>query len=155
MASPFAKPGELQAAQQAVFQAFFKLNRYADAQRFADDLLKSNPTDLTLLDTRLKATYLGKDYAASVLSAQAYVQALGAKASKPSEETLKIYAHSAAESGQKTAYQAALKLLLQHYPTADYWSDMLYGLNEAGGFAKIGLSSNQRCKSSAKCSAVA
>lgn len=138
MASPFAKAAEVLAAQQSTFQAYFKLNRYADAQRFAVELLKANPTDLNNLDMRLKSAYLGKDYAASVLAAQGYVQALEAKATKPSEETLKIYAHSAAEAGQKPAYRSALKLLLQYYPSVDYWSDMLYGLNEAGGFAKTG-----------------
>lgn len=134
--SPFLKDSEKSYVRQSMIAAQFKLGKFADAAQLAQDGLKATPQDLGLLDLRLKAFYLAKDYKSATNAAEDYLKANAGN--KPSEDILKIYAHSASEIDSNSQYSSALMQLVQHYPSADYWSDLLYRKNASGVFKSVG-----------------
>lgn len=136
MASPFLNESEKLYVRQSMITASFKLSKFAEAAQLAESGLKSNPQDLSLLDIRLKSLYLAKNFAAATQAAEDYLKASGNN--KPSEDLLKIYAHSASEIDSSNHYLSALTLLVQNYPNADYWSDLLYRKNASGAFQRVG-----------------
>lgn len=136
MASPYLIDAEKPSVRQSMISASFKLSKFAEASLLAEDDLKLNPQDAGLLDLRLKSYYLAKNYAAAVHAAEDYLKL--ASGNKPSEDILKIYAHSASEIDSSSQYNAALMALVQHYPNPDYWSDLLYRKNASGVFQKVG-----------------
>lgn len=136
MQSPFLKDAEKPHVRQSMIAAYFKLSRFSEAAQLAQEGLKSAPQDLGLLDLRLKALYLAKDFKSAASAAEDFLKAN--TSNKPSEDILKIYAHSASEVDSNTQYNSALMLLIQYYPSADYWSDLLYRKNASGVFKSVG-----------------
>lgn len=136
LSSPFLKEAEKPYIRQSMIAAYFKLSKFAEAAQLAQEGLKSAPQDLGLLDLRVKAYYLGKDYRAATNAAEEYLK--GSAGNKPSEDILKIYAHSASEIDSESQYISALMGLVQYYPSADYWSDLLYRKNTSGAFKAVG-----------------
>lgn len=134
--SPFLKEAEKSYVRQSMIAANFKLGKFSETAQLAQDGLKSAPQDLGLLDLRLKAFYLAKDYKSAANAAEDYLKVNAGN--KPSEDILKIYAHSATEIDSNKQYNAALMQLVQYYPSADYWSDLLYRKNASGTFKSVG-----------------
>ncbi|MDH4395065.1 MAG: tetratricopeptide repeat protein [Limnobacter sp.] len=136
LSSPFLKDSEKPYIRQSLITANFKLSKFADAAQLAEAGLKSNPQDLSLLEVRLKSLYLAKKYVEAAGAVEDYLKA--SSGNKPSEDILKIYAHSASESDAEKQYVSALMQLVQYYPSSDYWSDLLYRKNASGVFQKLG-----------------
>ncbi len=71
------------------------------------------------------ANYLNKDYAAAKDALAPYVADLERAGKVPSDEDLRLLASSAIQAKDDKVYLLALEKLVTHYPSDDYWIDVL------------------------------
>jgi hypothetical protein len=86
---------------------------------------------------RVQAQLLAEtgDYPAAIAEAKALVQADTAANRKPNEQVLRVLGFSQQKSSDIAGYTQTLELLVQHYPTADYWNDLISRTVRKPGFA--------------------
>lgn len=86
---------------------------------------------------RVQAQLLAEtgDYPAAIAEAKALVQADQAASRKPNEQVLRVLGFSQQKAGDNTGYVQTLELLVQHYPTPDYWNDLISRTVRKPGFA--------------------
>lgn len=138
LSSPFLDPAESTYLQQTLLNSALQLKDYNKAGVALTALLSKDSTNPQMMQLRTKVAYFGKEFEVARKSAKAEIDAAEKAGSAPAEETLKIYADSASNLGDEKGYTEGLKYLTRYYPTADYWSDLLYRTQEQGAFKATG-----------------
>jgi Tfp pilus assembly protein PilF len=102
---------------------------FARATRWARECLQagcSNPNKMaTIVVQTLQAQGLHKEVIEEVQKNLAAMQASPGKARKVTEEELRAMAASQAKLKDMAGYYQSLQLLVQDYPSKDYWMDLL------------------------------
>jgi hypothetical protein len=75
------------------------------------------------------------DYPSAIAEARAMVQADTAAGRKPNEQVLRVLGFSQQKASDIAGYTQTLELLVQHYPTPDYWNDLISRTVRKPGFA--------------------
>ncbi|MFN4328806.1 MAG: hypothetical protein ACK4FF_08015 [Limnobacter sp.] len=138
LGSAFLNEQERGTVQQSLLAALMKQGQFQELAQACTQFLERNPADVSLLELRLKANYLGKQYTQAIQSALPLLNVLERQQATPSEEMLKLLAASASEATDWAMYQNALRKLVKHYPNAEYWSDLLYRSQADGAFKAVG-----------------
>jgi len=86
---------------------------------------------------RVQAQLLAEtgDFPAAIAEAKALVQADLAANRKPNEQVLRVLGFSQQKSADMAGYVQTLELLVQHYPTPEYWGDLISRTVRKPGFA--------------------
>lgn len=86
---------------------------------------------------RVQAQLLAEtgDYAAAIAESKAMVQADLAANRKPAEQVLRVLGFSQQKASDMAGYTQTLELLVQHYPTPEYWGDLISRTVRKPGFA--------------------
>lgn len=86
---------------------------------------------------RVQAQLLAEtgDYPAAIAEAKAIVQADTAANRKPNEQVLRVLGFSQQKASDTAGYTQTLELLVQHYPTPEYWGDLISRTVRKPGFA--------------------
>jgi hypothetical protein len=86
---------------------------------------------------RVQAQLLAEtgDYPAAIAEAKALVQADLAASRKPNEQVLRVLGFSQQKASDMAGYTQTLELLVQHYPTPEYWGDLISRTVRKPGFA--------------------
>jgi hypothetical protein len=122
--------GQLASADQAEFiQAlggyYYNAKNYPKAIEWMTRYQKESPTPLKVRNSLVRAHYLSGDYA----SARTGLLALVAEAEKAGTpvglEDLRLLTSSAAKLKDTPTYVAAMEKLVAHYPSDDFWTDLL------------------------------
>ncbi|MDW8373930.1 MAG: hypothetical protein RMM29_09835 [Planctomycetota bacterium] len=133
--------GRLSEAEQGKYAAsvaslYYRAKDYANAAQWAGRALKTQPNDQATRTLMIQSYFLAGDYAAASREALADIQAAEKAGQTPPEDKLQLLANIAARnSGDKTAYLAALEKLVTYYPKREYWSDLLRRIESKPGFS--------------------
>jgi hypothetical protein len=86
---------------------------------------------------RVQAQLLAEtgDFPAAITEARAMVQADLGAGRKPNEQVLRVLGFSQQKSSDMVGYTQTLELLVQHYPTPEYWGDVISRTVRKPGFA--------------------
>ncbi|MCX8004612.1 MAG: hypothetical protein N2688_06600, partial [Burkholderiaceae bacterium] len=133
--------GRLSEAEQGKYAAsvaslYYRTKDYANAAQWAGRALKTQPNDQAMRTLMIQSYFLAGDYAAASREALADIQTAEKAGQTPPEDKLQLLANIAARnSGDKTAYLAALEKLVTYYPKREYWSDLLRRIESKPGFS--------------------
>jgi tetratricopeptide (TPR) repeat protein len=123
MGSGLMPAGEKVERTKTLSQLYFRGDNYGKAIQYANQYLKSVPSDQ---DTQLliaQSYYRQKDYKSAIAAAER----LTAGGKRPSEEVLQLMLRSSYEIDDKAGTAKALDLLLKYYPSQDTWQRVLDG----------------------------
>ena len=115
--------------------AFFKAKDYAHAATWGKRYRTDAGDDPRIGDVAINAMYLAEDYAGATSALKDETQA-AEKAGQPvTEDRYKLLASSQLKAKDELGYQATLEKLVAHYPSSDYWSDLISRVRRRPGFA--------------------
>jgi len=132
--------GRLQPAEQADFiQALanmhYNAKDYPKAIEWFKRYQKESPTPEKVSAALTRAYYLGGDFASAKTALLPAIEATEKAGQKPSEEDLRLLASSANKVKDDAGYLVALEKLVAHYPSDDFWTDLLNrGVARKSGF---------------------
>ena len=132
--------GRLQPAEQADFiQALanmhYNAKDYPKAIEWFKRYQKESPTPEKVSAALTRAYYLGGDFANAKTALLPAIEAAEKAGQKPSEEDLRLLASSANKVKDDAGYLVALEKLVAHYPSDDFWTDLLNrGVARKSGF---------------------
>lgn len=138
LASQYLAAAEVPYLQQTLLNSCLKLKDFKKAYAVLNQLISKDADNLQHLGMRTKVAYSGQMFELAVMSAKTELEASRKANKTPSEDTLKILADSASNLGDESLYLEGLMELVQHYPTPDYWSDLLYRKQAQGVFKTVG-----------------
>lgn len=132
--------GRLPAAEQlklmeAMAGAYYRAKNYAKTATWAQRYLKGDGDSAQMRTLLIHAYYLGGDYANAAKELNAEIQADDKAGKAPSEERLKLLGGCYAQMNDNTGYVSVLERLVAHYPTKEYWADLLARLQRKPGFS--------------------
>lgn len=132
--------GRLQPTEQADFiQALanmhYNAKDYPKAIEWFKRYQKESQTPEKVSAALTRAYYLGGDYANAKTALLPAIEATEKAGQKPSEEDLRLLASSANKVKDDAGYLLALEKLVAHYPSDDFWTDLLNrGVARKSGF---------------------
>ena len=138
LASQFLDASEAPYLQQTLLNSSLKLKNFNKAYTALNQWISKDPGNLQYVNMRTKVAYSGQMFDKAVLAAKAEIETSRKVNQKPGEDTLKILADSASNLEDEDLYLEGLKLLVEYYPTPDYWSDLLYRKQAQGVFKTVG-----------------
>lgn len=138
LTSQYLAPAEVPYLQQTVLNSCLKLKDFNKAHALLNQWISKDPDNLQHLSMRTKVAYSGQMFDKAVLAAKAEIETSRKGNKRPDEDTLKILADSASNLGDDRLYLEGLTMLVEYYPTPDYWSDLLYRKQAQGVFKTAG-----------------
>jgi len=133
--SPYLKPEERQRMINGVTVEFYNAKQYDKAMLWAQRFLQNDPKDASMHSMIAKMHYLKADYPATIKKLDEILALNKAAGVKPSEETLKLYASCYQHQKNMAGYANVLELMVEHYPTRELWSDLIYRIQSKPGFS--------------------
>lgn len=133
------KSGRLSPGDQAEFihalaNYHYNAKDYPGAIEWMKRYQKESATPQKVRGSLIRAYYLSADYA-SAKTELLPVIAEAVKAGKaPEQEDLRLLASAAAKVKDNATYVAAMEKLVAHYPTDDFWTDLLNRLQNKPAF---------------------
>lgn len=132
--------GKLSDAEQARAAAnlaslYYRNRDFANAAKFADRALKTNPGDAALRGLLIQSYFQAGDLQAAAREALEDVQAAEKAGRVPAEDRLQLLANVASRSNDRAAYISSLERLLAYYPKREYWIDLLRRIESKPGFS--------------------
>lgn len=115
--------------------AFFKVKDYAHAADWGKRYSSEGGTDDRIGDVTVNALYLAENYAGAAEVLKAETQAAEQAGRPVPEDRYKLLASSQMKSKDDVGYQATLEKLVAHYPSGDYWADLIFRVRRRPGFA--------------------
>ncbi len=107
---------------------------YAKAIETYKRYQKVSPTPLKVRNALVRSYYLSGDFASARTELQAVIAEAEQAGKVPDAEDLRLYASASAKVKDMPAYVSALEKLVSHYPTDDYWTDLLNRAQSKPGF---------------------
>jgi len=132
--------GRLQGAEQADFiqalaNMYYNDKDYPKAIEWFKRYQKESATPEKVAPALTRAYYLGGDFANAKSALLPAIEAAEKAGQKPSEEDLRLLASSANKVKDDAGYLTALEKLVAHYPSDDFWTDVLNrGVARKSGF---------------------
>ncbi|WP_339939195.1 tetratricopeptide repeat protein [Undibacterium luofuense] len=133
--SPYLKPEERLRMTNGVAVEYFNAKQYDKAMVWTQRYLQSDPKDITVQSMVARIHYLKADYPATIKKLDEILALNKAAGVKPSEETLKLYASCYQHQKNMAGYANVLELMVEHYPTRELWSDLIYRIQSKPGFS--------------------
>lgn len=132
--------GRLPAAEQqklmeAMAGAYYRAKNYAKTATWTQRYLKGDGDSAQMRTLLIHAYYLGGDYANAAKELNAEIQADDKTGKAPGEERLKLLGGCYAQMNDNAGYVSVLERLVAHYPTKEYWADLLARLQRKPGFS--------------------
>ena len=120
---------------QALANMHYNAKDYPKAIEWFKRYQKESPTPEKVSAALTRAYYLGGDYASAKTALLPAIEATEKAGQKPSEEDLRLLASSANKVKDDAGYLVALEKLVAHYPSDDFWTDLLNrGVARKSGF---------------------
>jgi hypothetical protein len=110
---------------KTLFANYYNNKEYAKVIPWVLQYQKEGFKDEQAHELLLRAYYFTNDYASTVKELRAEFAALAAVGKIPPEDKLNMLQNCGAKSKDKAIYAEALDLLVTHYPTPEYWEDVL------------------------------
>jgi Tfp pilus assembly protein PilF len=114
---------------------YYRNRDFANAAKWADQALKSNPGDAAMRSLLIQSYYQAGDLQAASREALEDVHAAEKAGRAPPEDRLQLLANVASKGGDRGAYVSALEKLVAYYPKREYWADLLRRIESKPGFS--------------------
>jgi hypothetical protein len=135
LASPLLPASERAGLLEGMVQLAYGAKDYAKAISLADRYAQAGGVNPEIAKLRVQAMYLSDDFKGAATASRHQVEADEAAGRKPDEQTLRLWASSAAKLNDAAQYSLAAERLLAHYPSPKLWSETLARLPSQPGFA--------------------
>jgi hypothetical protein len=133
IASDFTKPEDKLRFTEAMASTFYEAKNYAESKKWASRALALNANSTIAQDLYSRSIYLMDDFAGTVQEIHRQIKADGDKA--PAQDRLRILHSSYVKLKDNAGRDATMELLVKHYPTKEYWADLIYQLPNKPGFS--------------------
>lgn len=133
LASGQTPAAEQPGLREAVAAAYYGLKDWSGAAAVATKALEHDPANARLRLMLAQSQYLSQDFGGAVRSLEILLQQPTGIA--PPKAQLELLAGSYNKLKNTRAYMGVLERLLAHYPSKDYWADLLAHLENQPGFA--------------------
>lgn len=120
---------------QALSSIYYTAKDYPKAIVSLNRYFKEGGEDPKLRALLIQTYYLSGDYPRASKELEADLRADDKAGRTPSEDQLQLLANIAAKQQDKAGYVAALERLVAHYPSKEYWADLLNRVQSKPGFA--------------------
>ena len=114
---------------------FYNEKKYDEAIQWANRMLEKDPANLQTHNLIAKAYYLKQDYPASIKKINEILALDDAAKRAPTEESLRLLASCYQHLKDNAGYTTVLERMVAHYPTREYWGDMIYRTEHKAGFS--------------------
>lgn len=121
---------------QVLGSNYYNAKDYAKAVHWFTRYQKESATPLKVRDHLIRAYYFNKDYATAKTALLAVVAETENAGKIPPLEDLQLLASSASQLKDPATYGAVMEKLVAHYPTDDYWTDLLKRMLNKPGFSE-------------------
>lgn len=129
------QPNEQADFIQALANMHYNAKDYPKAIEWFKRYQKESATPEKVAPALTRAYYLGGDFANAKAALLPAIEATEKAGQKPSEEDLRLLASSANKVKDDAGYLTALEKLVTHYPSDDFWTDVLNrGVARKSGF---------------------
>ena len=129
------QPNEQADFIQALANMHYNAKDYPKAIEWFKRYQKESTTPEKVAPALTRAYYLGGDFANAKAALLPAIEATEKAGQKPSEEDLRLLASSANKVKDDAGYLTALEKLVAHYPSDDFWTDVLNrGVARKSGF---------------------
>ena len=133
IASEFTKPDDKLRFMEGMAGTFYQDKNYTEAKKWAARYLAIDPKSATVQDLYSRSMYLMDDFTGTVQEIQRQIKADGEKI--PAQDRLRILHSSYTKLKNNAGRDATMELLVKHYPTKEYWADLIYQLPNKPGFS--------------------
>lgn len=106
-------------------QLYLSLKNYPKAIEFGERYLKENSEDLSARRQISESYYLNNDYSRAEIAAQQLIQVAEQTGARVEEDWLKLLLSAQYKQDKKSAIVQTLERLLIHFPSDQYWTNML------------------------------
>lgn len=137
--------GKLSEADQlnimgALINGFFRAKDYSKAMNWGQRYLRSGGTSSQVKTLVVYSQYLSGDYSGAAKALTAEIDANEKNGQTPAKEQLEILANCYLKLGDNNGYIRVLERLVTHYPSKDYWADLLSRIQKKpGGSDRVSL----------------
>lgn len=119
------QPNEQADFIQALANMHYNAKDYPKAIEWFKRYQKESTTPEKVAPALTRAYYLGGDFANAKAALLPAIEATEKAGQKPTEEDLRLLASSANKVKDDAGYLTALEKLVTHYPSDDFWTDVL------------------------------
>jgi tetratricopeptide (TPR) repeat protein len=133
--SEFLKDNEKLRLMEGLAGTFYNEKKYDEAILWANRMLEKDPANLQTHNLIAKAYYLKQDYPASIKKINEILALDDAAKRAPTEESLRLLASCYQHLKDNAGYTTVLERMVAHYPTREYWGDMIYRTEHKAGFS--------------------
>lgn len=128
---------------EALANMHYNAKDYPKAIEWFQRYQKESATPEKVRPALIRAYYLNNDFANTKAQLLPAIEATEKAGQKPSEEDLRLLASSALKQKDDAGYLVALEKLVVHYPSDDFWVDLLSrGVARKPGFDNQGQVAN-------------
>jgi tetratricopeptide (TPR) repeat protein len=109
---------------------------YGKAAQYISDYQAAGGSKPEVTSLLAQAYYLATDYPKAGATLKQQIAVLQKVGKAPSEKQLELLANVALKQDDMSGYVEALLYLVQYYPTADYWLDLIARTTRQAGFSQ-------------------
>lgn len=121
---------------EAIVGTYYRAKDYPRAIQWIERYRAEGGRKAQVLGLAPQAHYLAGDYAQASRLAASGIAATEKAGGKPDETLIKILAASAQKNQDTDGYTRALEKLVRHYPTPQYWADVIQRTAARPGFSR-------------------
>ncbi len=110
---------------QALANMHYNAKDYPKAIEWFNRYEKESPTPEKVRSAKIRAQYLGGDFAAAKTALLPMINDMEKAGQKPSEEDLRLLSSAAVKVKDDATYLVGLEKLARYYPNDDFWTDLL------------------------------
>ena len=134
IASDFTKPEDKLRYMEAMAGTFYQEKNYVEAKKWAARYLAVNSKSSAVQDLYSRSMFLMEDFAGTVLEINNQIKADPDNA--PAQDRLRVLHSAYSKLKDNAGRDATMELLVKHYPTKEYWADLIYQLPNKAGFSE-------------------
>jgi tetratricopeptide (TPR) repeat protein len=123
--SGFAPAAEQLKMVEGLARNYYRIADYAKAAQWVSRYYAAGGTDPQLRELRVRALYLGNDFATAATELRQIVDAAEKAGSPPTRDDLQMLGSCYGKLNDSAGYDFALDKLLAYYPTKEYWADAI------------------------------
>ena len=131
--SGFASTAEKNTITKALASVAYQQKNYAKSIDMGKRLIAGGGADAETYTLIAQAYYLQEKYKDSAKFLSDYVAGQESRGQTPREQSLQLISDSYLKLGDNASSTATLEKLVQYYPKANYWNNLLYTMMRAPG----------------------
>ena len=114
---------------------FFNDKRYAESLVWTKRALVSNPKSTLMHDLLARNYYLMDDFPNAIVEVKKQIEEDVAAGRVPNVDRIRILHGAYAKTKNQDGVTSTLEMLVNYYPSKEYWADLLYRLPSKPGFS--------------------